>query len=109
MPAIAKKCTALIEISEKQCAVDEIENNEFQIELTENFSSFVQLLYIMNKTNANNSKDESNEVFKAKVKKIMRTNGASELYIEKYLTDVAVLNAIINDFSAEDLAWVLLH
>jgi hypothetical protein len=40
---------------------------------------------------------------------LMRLDGASEEYIEKYLTDAAVENCLSNGFTAASLAWTLLH
>lgn len=46
--------------------------------------------------------------FKKAVADIMRKDGATEEYIEKYLTDTVVINAIVNDCSPDDCAWGLL-
>lgn len=51
--------------------------------------------------------DRENE-FRNAVAEIMRKNGASEKFIERVLTVTAVKEALLNNFSAESLAWALL-
>lgn len=48
-------------------------------------------------------------IFREEVARIMREDGASEEFIEKWLTDNAVKEAISNHFTAESLAWALLQ
>ena len=49
------------------------------------------------------------EQFKQKVIELMVEDGASEDFIDRELTDAAVESAIVNNFSPESLAWVLLQ
>lgn len=56
-----------------------------------------------------NSKEKAKAEFKAKVRELLLSDGASEEFIQSRLTDNAIEDAILNEFSAEDLAWVILQ
>lgn len=52
---------------------------------------------------------EEEKSFKKEVERMMREDGASEEFIQKNLTDSAVICAIKNGFSPDSLAWSLLQ
>lgn len=72
-------------------------------------TDFTSLLRIMQEQQNDFKLSLDREAFKKEVVAIMRDNGASDAFIKANVTDEAIDNAMVNEFTAENLAWVLLQ
>lgn len=64
---------------------------------------------IMRKINNSSTNNDVYHTFKQKVISILRSEGASEKFILDNVTDNAIKDAILNNFTAESLAWAILQ
>lgn len=72
-------------------------------------TDFTNLLKIMQEQQNYFKSELDREAFKNEVVAIMRDNGVNEAFIINTVTDEAIDNAMMNGFTAENLAWVLLQ
>lgn len=70
---------------------------------------FARTIEIIMKRSNNNSTNDVYKTFKQKVICILRREGASEEFIVANVTDNAIKDAILNNFTAESLAWAILQ
>lgn len=63
----------------------------------------------MRKINNSSTNNDVYYTFKQKVIRILRREGASEKFISDNVTDNAIKDAILNNFTAESLAWAILQ